>query len=413
MTPAARPDLGDKRRRGGAVISLVAQGTFSANSLVLTAMAAWLLPTADFGRFGVVFGTLALVGSVQDALVGEARAVFDTRSREMRATLSWGVALVAAAAAAACAVTATTAGAGSGAVLAAAAAGAGWALATGLRRVLSAEMEYAALAANDVTFLIGALAALGALGWGGEVTLAHVLAAWAVGSMVSWSVGLAQAPAGSFVMGWWDRAAVGLVAGFGSWRVAQASLRPLALLALRLVVATVESPAAVAQLELARIVVAPITSASAGLSQYLLPNMARHPERAGALMRRWELRLTAAGVAYGVLAVGGAWALSGRLGSFDTELEPVSVAAWALLGVAMAVGLPSMARLVAAGRPRPVFTVRLVDNVVGLVGVVVLAAVGLGEVTPAALGASGILASGWLRQLAGRGTPTEEDDGGA
>jgi hypothetical protein len=382
--------------------SLTSQAVFSLNSLVLTVIAGWQLDVPSFGMFGLMFGMFALTGAVNDALLGEARAVLDTDDAGVRGALYWGqIALIPASAATFVLVGAVGGLPGSSAV-AGAVAGGLWVAEAGVRRVLTARLAFGSLILNDLTFITVALLAIGAMNTSSPINLTGMLVGWALGSLASVVVGLVQMTRRERDAGRVDRRGVSSVLGFGGWRVLQSALRPLALLAARLFVVVFHSPAVLAEIELARIIAAPITTASAGIAQLLLPRMAQHPRHARSLMRRAELGLGGATIAYGIVAVAASALFGDRMEGIETELVPIAVASWVLVTLGMSLGLPATTRLVAAGLPRLVFLVRLVDNAAGLGLVFIVVTVGPPAGALIGLGVSGLIAAFWLGRVARR-----------
>jgi hypothetical protein len=239
-----------------------------------------------------------------------------------------------------------------------------------------ARLEFWKLVANDATYLVVTLLVLGALVRAGHpVTLLLVLTAMAAGAIGAIGLAALQLPRIEYAQLRWGRTGMGNVAQFGVWRSLQASLRPLQLLVARVILQQLVSLAAVGAVEAGRLVVAPIQTTINGAGSFLLSTSAEAQRRPGSAPRRMAER--AAALLVVVTVVGGALAAAlahplGRLMA-GTVVSPWLVLGWVAYLALWGAGLGFVTEAVTRKLTRPVFWIRLVDSVVG----VVLLAIGL------------------------------------
>lgn len=355
------------RKTAGRLAAPVAsQGVAAATSLVLQVIAARGLGLAEFGAFAVLLGLLVAATALYVGYVGDSLAVLDRHDRTVRAAL---VSSAAIAIAGCCAV---------GAVTVLVMRGGDVALAVGypvlllcwlvretLRRLLVARQEFTALLINDCGYLVLTLAAVAVVAATAGLSLGGLVAAMAAGAVVTFAAGAAQLPRAerAALTPGWD--GIAEVARFASWRAGHAALRPLALLAARVLVGAFGSLAAVGVFEAGRLVVAPLQVVVNGIGSYLLAGYAVS-ERDGTLRPtvRTAWLLGAATAACAVPFV----VLAGPLGRLLTghAVDPLLVLGWSAYLVVWAAGLPAVLEVVARRLSRPVFLVRLTDSLAGL-----------------------------------------------
>ena len=124
--------------------------------------------------------------------------------------------------------------------------------------------------------MASALAVIGIWTVSAPVGIVTFFIALAVGQLIGIGVGVAMLPAPERTLVTLRGAAIRTVAGFGAWRGAQISIPPLVVLtAMRIAVTVAVGRAALGELELARIYVAPALLAVQGLGSYLLSTYVR------------------------------------------------------------------------------------------------------------------------------------------
>lgn len=157
---------------------------------------------------------------------------------------------------------------------------------------------------------------------------------------------------------------------YGTWRAVQQFVRPTALNAARWLVLVAAGTAAVGQLEVARVFVAPAMLLVQGLGSYLFASYAADRDLGVAQLRRRADRAAAAMVG-GAVVVGAAAAVSvpvlGHLlsaGAF--EVSPLAALGWACYAASCAAVMPYGSLAAVRGRQLAVLVVRLVDAAVSL-----------------------------------------------
>jgi O-antigen/teichoic acid export membrane protein len=247
---------------------------------------------------------------------------------------------------------------------------------------------------------------------GAEATLGLFLGAMAAGAVAAVLLALVQLPAAEWTGLRPRSTGLGRLASFAAWRSAHAGLRPLALLAVRLLVLQLVSAAALGELEAARLLVAPAQTLINGAGSFLLPTFAR-AERARD-RRRADRRRSREQVTRTVWLLGGATLLVGlaslaffgpltRLvtgGNFS--ISPVAFLGWTVYMTTWAVILPYVSETVARRLSREVFLVRVVDSVIGVVltAVLLLADPDAVAAVPWVLSVGGVVGALLLRRLA-------------
>ncbi len=107
------------------------------------------------------------------------------------------------------------------------------------RRLLNARLEFGRLVLNDLVYVGTTLAILAALWFTGTpFTLTWILGAMCAGQVLSLALTLALLPSVEYRLPWPRLAGLGEVSSFAAWRSAQASLRPVALLVMRVAIDT-------------------------------------------------------------------------------------------------------------------------------------------------------------------------------
>lgn len=386
---------------------VAAQAVTAATSLGLQILAARGLGLAEFGAFAVLLGLLITASAVYTGYVGDSLAVLDRHDPVVRGALVSSALVTWALAAGAGAVTVIVLrGPDAHLALAFAVLVVVWLMRETLRRLLIARMEFTRLLGNDVLYLVATVIAVVLVAMSG-LSLTGLVSAMAIGALVAVGLGVPLLPREELRHlrpGWQG---MGQLAAFATWRAAQATLRPLAMLAARVLVGAFGSLAAVGLLEAGRLVVAWLQVVVNGAGSYLLPRFAaaeKNPERGRPRTTRLAVALTG-----GTLACGGLCAvLAGPLGELITG-DPVPgmlVLGWSVYLAVWAAGLPYVAEVVARQLSRATFVARFFDTVVGLALVVVaLASAATVSVVPWLMAVGGCYAVVRLHLLAVRSRP--------
>ena len=391
---------------------VAAQAVTAATSMVLQVVAARALGLAEFGAFAVLLGFLAAASAVYTGYVGDSLAVLDRHDAVVRGALVGSALTSWVLAAGAAAVTVVLLrGPDIPLLLAFSVLAVVWLVRETLRRLLIARMDFTRLLGNDVLYLVVTLAVLLVAASSG-LTLTALVVAMAIGAVVTVGLGVLRVPRDELRdlrPGWQG---MGRLAQFAGWRAAHATLRPVALLAVRVLVGVFGSLTAVGLLEAGRLVVAALQVVVNGAGSYLLPRFAaaeKQPERGRPDTARLAVVLAAGTLACGLVCA----ALAGPLGELLTG-APVPgwlVLGWSVYLAVWAAGLPSVAEVVARKLSRATFVVRLIDTVAGLaLASVALAAGADVTVVPWLLAIGGCYAVMRLHLLAMRTRTTRPHD---
>jgi O-antigen/teichoic acid export membrane protein len=350
---------------------MVAQLWQAAGSFALQILAAHLLGATGLGTFALCFGVIVLATALVGGVVGDSLTVLDRDDRGVRSGLEWWalVLLLGTSLAGSVALVLT----GMLTVPQAAAFGVASVLFQAeeiIRRLFMAELRFWRLVVIDTISLAGALAAIGVSAALGTVSLLTLLVGLAVGQAMAFVVAVAMLPAKDRRVVSLRGARIAAVASFGVWRGAQVAVNPGVLTAFRSLVVIGVGTAALGEIEAARILVAPAILLVQGLGSYLLASYARDKNVA---LRVLQTRANRASLAMSsaIVLVGGVAALmvpylGPLVAGTGFAVSGVAVFCWALYAAASATMQPFASLCAARGRPRQVFTVRVVDSVVGL-----------------------------------------------
>jgi O-antigen/teichoic acid export membrane protein len=350
--------------------SVLAQMVAALSSLLLQLVAAREFGADGFAAFTLLVAALVVITTLHTAWVGDSLTVLDRFEPRIRAALAASI------------VATVTLGVAGGTMLAAvldtvsvpAALLFGllvaiWLLEDTLRRMLTARLEFGLLASNAVLDLVVSFAVLGAFWLTGPPALETMLAAMCAGSLAGVAHAAARLPREELAWPGLRGAEMRELASFATWRAAQAGLRPLTLMLARVAIAAMVSSTALAATEGARLLLAPVLTMVNGVGAFLLSRMVRIRESGQPL--RLRLAVTASVTLTAVTAAGGAVAVmvADPLEPFVTggnfTIEPVTVAGWAAYAVSLAATLPVSMLATAYRHSRLVFTVRLVESLLG------------------------------------------------
>jgi O-antigen/teichoic acid export membrane protein len=386
--------------------AVAAQGSAAGGSLVLQLLVARSIGEAGFGTYQLLLAALVLVTSVQTGFIGDTLTVLSREDSAVRGALAAAQGLfLLLGAAVAVGVALASSGGDMWLAVAFALATVFWLLEDTGRRLFIARMRFGGLVANDVVYFVATLATLVLLSLRrGELGLVDVLLATAAGAFAAAVAARAQLPGEDFRGGAVTRAGMREVASFAAWRSAQAGLRPLADLGIRATIAGIAGAAALGQLQAARLLMAPLFTALAGLGSFLLPAYMRRAPGLGLTARpallRQTLALVGATLLYTGLLVFTADSLNQLLFGSSIDIDRVAVLSWGIFAAGFAAGLPIVTAALARRESRRVFVVRLADVVVGLPLVAAILVLVGPSLTPVGTAAGMVLATGilWRRR---------------
>lgn len=369
----------------GPVAALSAQFLSAGGSLVVQVLAARELGASEYGTFAIVYGVLVVLVAVLNGWVGDSLTVLDRFDTDIRAALTTSVAILLVGGGLLCAAVALLVGAGGvGTGISVGAMAVTSLLAELCRRLFMIRQEFWRLSFNNVSLVAGTLGALALHSLlGGELSSAAFALALSLGSAGSVLVAAAQLPWREMRPGRLRWGAMTHVARFAVWRAVQIGIRPAVLVVVRFIVAATAGRAAVAALEVARLIQAPAQTFVQGVGSFLLPAFAAEARNdvplTAAGRRRMRTMLVAVVGATGVVAAVPLTApelFERILTGGDFEVPMSAILGWAAFSIAFAWGLPAANYAAAHQRSFDVFRARAVDAVVAVVAVAGLALAG-------------------------------------
>ncbi|MEU4701857.1 hypothetical protein [Nonomuraea dietziae] len=360
---------------GGSVAS---QAVTALGSLVLQLVAVRFIGPVALGAFALLSAILVTATTVYTSWVGDSLNVLDRFDPALRSSLVASAlffATVGSAVGVALALVLRLMGPAGVALFAVLITL--WLAQETFRRVLHARLEFGALLANDLTYVITTLVFLGGLRLiTGGFDLDGILLAMCVGCLAALAVTLRRLPRQEYALVRPRLAGMRELSAFAAWRSAQSSLRPLTLLVTRVAIDTFASRTVLAVVEAARLLMTPALTLISGAGGYLLPTFVRQRD-AGIPMRPrnalvGSLVLAGVSCACGVAAI----ATLGFFGPLITggafTLDAVSVGGWAVYAVSFSATLPLASMATAYKQSRLVFLVRGAETAVGLAAVLIL-----------------------------------------
>ncbi|NAS25153.1 hypothetical protein GT755_26150 [Herbidospora sp. NEAU-GS84] len=387
-------------RAGGSVTS---QAVTAGGSVVLQLIAVRFLGPEAFGAYAIMMAVLVAVTTVFSSWVGDSLTVLDRFNPRVRAALCASILGLTAAGTVVGVVFALALHlADTPGVVAFALLTVLWLPQESARRLLNARLEFGRLVLNDVVYVGVTLAILAGL-WltGAPFTLTWILGAMCAGQFVSLGMTLALLPSAEYRLPRPSLAGLGEVTSFAAWRSAQASLRPVALLVMRVAIDTFASRTVLAAVEAGRLLMSPALTVVQGAGSYLLPTFVRRRDAGVPIRPRNALAASLVLIA-GTLACGvAAIAVLGYVGPLITggafTLDAVTVGGWVAYTVSFSATLPLSMMAAAYTLSRLVFMVRAAETAIGLAAMLVVLAVApeLAHLAPYCIGFGG-LASGFL-----------------
>jgi O-antigen/teichoic acid export membrane protein len=399
-----------------AVLVLASQGVSALSALLLELIAARKLGASGLGKFTVLWAVLVFYNSAQTGWLGDALTVLPRFEPTVRRALFryqagiLGLAFVVGTAAA----VAVDAGTTKTAVLFGIALAAWVAEETG-RRLFLARLEFGELLLNDTIYaVVATVVAFAFIHAGRHYSLDDLFIAMIIASVASILSAVVRLPKEEFRRAERGDATMRAVAGFGAYRAAQISIRPLALLAMGWLVLGAAGAGAEGRLEVGRLIIAPAITLVNGAGAALLP-LFRHEldrEREGVPgheggMRKLLIESTVLlGIGTSVLCIG-ALALAPQLAHFLTDgkfgVNNLAVLSWGLFAIAFGLGVPAGNAAVAQGRAKQAFWIRVADSAVGLALAAVFVALASSWAPPLGLAIGATLGMIWLLFVVLRG----------
>jgi O-antigen/teichoic acid export membrane protein len=372
LTPSRpRPSLRSRAPAAGALVAQVAQAL---GNFVLQVLAARELGASGLGVFAFMFGALVMATAVSTGLVGDSLTVLDREDPAVRAAL-WRIGWLVVALSSVAALLVGGAGVSASVGVLFATAMATYMLADLTRRLLMARLRFWALAVVDFVALLAAGLVLGVSALVGEVGLGHFLAALTASQLTVILLGVRRLPRTERrrpVRGWGDWRAV---MRYGTFRAIQQFVRPTALNAARWLVLVAAGTAAVGELEVARVFVAPAMLLVQGLGSYLFASYAADRGVGIARLRgradRAALAMVGGAVVVGAGAVLVLPVLGPVLSAGEFRVSPLAALGWACYAASCAAVMPYGSLAAVRGRQLAVLVVRLVDAAVSLLLVAV------------------------------------------
>jgi O-antigen/teichoic acid export membrane protein len=360
--------------------ALAGQVTLALGSLMLQVVTARALGAEGLGSFALLFGYVVMATALSTGLVGDSLTVLDRHSPALRAALlTAALAVIATASAAAFFLAAGPLGP----VIAAlsAVATAAFMAADLLRRTLMACLRFWSLVAVDGMAVVAATITLLVAASLGSLTLAHVVAALAVGQVTACIVALRCLPVEERRLVRPGTAALPSVFRFGGYRALQQFVRPTMLNGARWVVLLAAGHAAVGELEAARVFVAPAMLLVQGVASYLFASYAADRDQpVPVLLRRADRAAVTMLAGCSLLAVAAALAVP-VLGPVLTggrfELAVAAVVGWGVYAASCAAVLPYGSLAAVRGAPGKVLALRVLDSTVAVL-VTLLAVLAMG-----------------------------------
>jgi O-antigen/teichoic acid export membrane protein/O-antigen ligase len=394
--------------------AIVSQGIVAGSSVVLQLVVARSQGDEQLGQLALLLGVLITLNAVQSGWVGDSLTVLDRHEPRLRTALQRSllvalvvVGVVAFGVAQFVDGLTTRTGVIFAVVMVL------WALEETGRRILIARREFWPLALNDTAYAVGALGWL--FGWvlaGRDASVDLVLVSMGVGAITAIVAAVVQLPREELRPSRGSESAMREVASFAFWRSLQVGLRPAALAITRFAVAATASTAALGQLEAARILMAPVLTLMGGIGVYLLPTytqaiQAGRAPRPPIVRMMGLLALIPLGYAVLVLAVEGP--IVDLLTNGQFAVTTAAIIGWALYAAAFGAGIPPAHAVTATGRSRQAFGIRALDNGIGVVAAVAIAAAGAVSWVPVGLAVGGVVGALVLLRASAVQTPPVVD----
>lgn len=384
---APRTAPGDDPGRSALAGAVLSQGVVAASSLVLQLLALWRLGTSGLGAFAVLNGGWMVVSTaLHTGWIGDPIVVLDRHSPRIRSAILFAFAVGAAGTLVLCTIGGwLTAGIsfadaslfGVMMVL--------WLGEETARRVFAARAEFTKLLYNDLVYAVVAVGIAGALALADRLSMAGLLIAMAAGAGASIAAAYVQLPPAEIHWTGASTEAVPELAHFAAWRSLQLAMRPLTLLAVRILIGATGGLAAVGIFEAGRIAIAPLLTLANGIGAYTLTRFTRL--RAVGRLRldtllRWATIAVGASLAAAPLVVVSALVVNA---TGNVQLGWAQLVAWSVFAVANAANVVVVNAMSARAMTRRLFLGRCIDTALSLLGTVCVLTFASADVVPVVL----------------------------
>lgn len=380
--------------------ALVGQGTASLANLVIALIAARALAPASFGTFALLIAVLTFLIAIQSSWVGDYLTVVGIAAADALAVQFWQQTLTIICSTAAGVLCLVWADVPLKTAVVFACLTYAWLQEEFGRRYFMAQRRFGRQALNDGVYLLVACGTALAVAVTGTLTLTRLLMCMTGGAVVAT---LAAQPLLRSEFRWrpWVTPAGGVaaVADYGAWRAAQSSVGAAGQVAVRRIVILMAGLPALANLELARIVVAPLMTAMGGLANVLLPTYAEaHRENREVHHARALGAMVFPLVAYGIVAVTWAEPITQLLAGEKYHVDRIAVVGWLVAVTAATMCQPNLSRALVVVAPRRVFLARSGATLAGLMLALVAIPLTSAAVVPYCLAVGPLLSVLLLRQ---------------
>ena len=402
-------------RRSRPIAAVLSQGIVAGSSLLLQFIALDRLGAEGLGAFAVLFGVLVTVNSIQSGWLGDSLTVLDRFDPGLRrAMVRSQVAIVVLVFLVTTLAALPIAGVDATTAVIFGIASVAWVVEETIRRLLIARREFWKLVVNDASFAVGSFSLVGFIALTGSTfTLETLVVALFAGAVLSIGVGVMQLPRVELSRGILGPTRMREMASFAVWRAAQVGLRPGSQALVRALVVGLVSYEALGRIEAARLLLAPVLTVVNGAGVYLLPTYSAQARRALRFRPSVPLAMAVVGglaAAYGVFSIALRGPLTDLLTPESTVITVGALVAWTAYSVGFGAGVPVGNALVARGRSRAAFSVRVVDAVVGVGLAAVFAALGRVDQVPLGLAAGTVVGAALLLRTLHRLPAPEDDD---
>lgn len=351
-------------------------------SVLLQILVARILGTAGLATFSVMYALIVVATAIATGYVGDSLTVLDRADPRVRAGLQRSLAVIVVVVGVVGALIVGAWGPGGAAqALVFGIATVAFVIEEILRRVLMASLRFWSIVVVDTMSMVGSLGLILLLHLlDARITLGWFLWAIVVGQVLASVAAVVVLPASER---WWAPPLPGSwreVWGYGRWVALQKSVRPVMLVAVRVVAVAFVGRSVYGEIEAARVFVAPAILAVGGVGSYLFARSARdlHLTRDVALRRAdfgafWLVVMTiaVAGLCVLLLPVFGGIIENGRF-----EIDMGAALGWSAYSAAVAASTPYGMLAAVRARLSVTLLVRLGEAVVGIVGVAVTLAWG-------------------------------------
>jgi len=355
---------------------------------MVSIVVARLLGPSALGRFALLFTILLTLVALQTAWVGDSLTVLDRKQPSIRqgiATSQWMhvlVGMLVGGLAARYIGGVSSVGAIIFAFLVAA-----WELEEYGRRMFMARLEFWRQAANDSSYLV--ITAVCLVGWAtlATMSLSAILCCMTVGALGAFLLGVAWLPSEERLTGP-SRTGFMEVSRYGFWRGAQSGSGYLSQVVVRSLVIGLSSAATMGQIEAARLVVSPLTTLVAALSNVTLASFARSAKAKRPVSSLIGVVIIGCGAVcliYGAFVLAFPGFLTHLLAGPRFNPDMTALIGWLLVALVLALSTPFSTLAVVLVRSSTVFRIRLVGSVFEISLTVAVLLVSLPSLMPTCL----------------------------